>query len=110
MRAEKPSIDVAEGTSAAFVGTGALVLAFFPLAIPLIALTAVALIPLLVPVLAAALVGAVVAAPVLLVRRLGRRSRASVAGQRSENDLGGSGRIGDDRVIASVRTTLAASR
>ena len=75
MRDEKRSIGVVEGTAAALVGVGVLVLALFPLSIPFIALTAVALIPLLVPVLAVALVGAIVAAPLLVVRRLRRRTR-----------------------------------
>jgi membrane protein implicated in regulation of membrane protease activity len=75
MRAEKPTIDIIQGTSGILVGLGVLVLALFPLAIPLIALTAVALVPFLVPVLAAALVGAVLVSPLLLARRLRRRSR-----------------------------------
>lgn len=53
-------------------GGGILTMALFPLAIPLIALTAVAVIPLLLVPLAAGLVVAVVAAPILLMRKLGR--------------------------------------
>jgi membrane protein implicated in regulation of membrane protease activity len=55
------------------VGLGIVTVALFPFAIPIIILTAVALLPLLVPVLALAIVAAVVAAPIALVRRLRRR-------------------------------------
>jgi hypothetical protein len=62
-----------EGSSAALTGLGALTFAFFPLAIPIVALTAVALIPFLVAGLAIGLAAAVVTAPVLLGRWLHRR-------------------------------------
>jgi hypothetical protein len=52
-----------------------LILALAPLAIPFLALTAVFVLPLLLPVLALGLIGVIVAAPILLVRRLGRRVR-----------------------------------
>ena len=64
------------------VGLGIVTMALFPLALPILILTIVALLPLLVPLLAIALVGAVIAGPVLLVRRLlrgrgrGRRKRS----------------------------------
>ena len=58
--------EVIEATSVGLVGTGILVMALFPLAIPLVALLVVAAIPML----AVAVVGAVLAAPFLLVRRL----------------------------------------
>jgi hypothetical protein len=51
-----------EGGSVALVGLGALMLALFPLAIPLIALTTVALIPFLVVALAIGLAAAAFAA------------------------------------------------
>jgi hypothetical protein len=64
------------------VGPGILIVALFPLAIPILVLTAVALIPLVLPVVALGLVVAVVAAPVLLVRRGVRsfRDRRGAAG------------------------------
>jgi hypothetical protein len=58
------------------VGLGVVTMALFPLAIPFLLLTAVAVIPLVLPVVAIALVAAVVAVPVLLLRGLGRRLSA----------------------------------
>jgi hypothetical protein len=52
------------------VGLGTLILALAPLSLPFLILTAAALLPLVLPVLALGLVAAVVAAPILLVRRL----------------------------------------
>jgi hypothetical protein len=57
------------------VGLGIVGIALFPLALPIVILTLVALLPLALPLVALALVGAVVAAPVMLVRRLVRRRR-----------------------------------
>jgi hypothetical protein len=57
------------------VGLGIVVVALFPLSIPILILTAVALVPLLVPVLALGIVAAIVAGPVLLVRRILRSRR-----------------------------------
>jgi membrane protein implicated in regulation of membrane protease activity len=57
------------------VGAGIVTVALFPLSIPILVLTAVALLPLLVPVLALGLIAGIVAAPVMLVRRLVRRRR-----------------------------------
>jgi membrane protein implicated in regulation of membrane protease activity len=57
------------------VGLGIVGVALFPLSIPFLVLTAVALLPLLVPVLALAVVAGIVALPVILTRRLVRRSR-----------------------------------
>jgi hypothetical protein len=54
------------------VGAGILVTALAPLSLPILILTAVALLPLVVPLLAMGLVVAVIALPVLLLRRLGR--------------------------------------
>jgi Flp pilus assembly protein TadB len=73
-----------EGTAAANTGLGALTLAFFPLAIPAIALTAVALIPVVVLGLAVGLVVAIAAAPLVVVRSLGRRLRHRVRPERIE--------------------------
>ncbi len=77
----KSSIDVVEGVSGVLVGAGIITFALFPLALPLIALTAVAVIPFLLPVLAVGLVVAIIALPLLVVRRL-RRRRATRAGRR----------------------------
>jgi hypothetical protein len=66
------AIDFVDELSGWNVGAGVIVMALFPLALPLIALTAFALLPLLLPLLAVALVAAVVAVPVLVLRRLWR--------------------------------------
>jgi hypothetical protein len=71
------SSDVFEGVSAVLVGGGAVTLALFPLALPIIALTVIAAIPLVLVALAAGLVAAAVAAPILLVRRLLRELGSS---------------------------------
>jgi hypothetical protein len=62
-RSANESIGVVEGESAASAGAGMVTLAVCPLAIPLIALTAVALIPFFVAGLAIGLVIAVLVAP-----------------------------------------------
>src|SRR5215211_6741300 len=75
------------GEAAAWgVGGGVVTMALFPLALPIILLTAVAAIPLVLLALAAGLVGAVVAAPILLLRRLRRPARVS---HRRENGRAG---------------------
>jgi uncharacterized membrane protein YhaH (DUF805 family) len=62
------------------VGAGIITVALFPLAIPIVALTAVALLPLLVPLVVIGVLAGIVAAPVLLVRRLrGRRGSGPTA-------------------------------
>jgi hypothetical protein len=54
------------------VGAGILLVALAPLALPIIVLTIVALLPLAVPLVAIGLLAAVIAVPVMLVRKLGR--------------------------------------
>jgi hypothetical protein len=54
------------------VGAGILVVSLAPLALPILILTLVALLPLAVPLLAVGLIAAVVAVPVMLIRKLGR--------------------------------------
>jgi hypothetical protein len=54
------------------VGGGIVTMALFPLALPLIALTAIAVLPLLLIALVPVLLVAAVALPILLVRRLWR--------------------------------------
>jgi membrane protein implicated in regulation of membrane protease activity len=54
------------------VGGGILTMALFPLAIPMVALLIVAALPLLALAALVAVAGAVVALPVLIVRRLSR--------------------------------------
>ena len=75
--------ELVEETSTWLVGGGVITLALFPLALPIVALTAIALIPFLLPVVAVGVVVAVVAFPVLLVRRglrvAGMRRRSSRA-------------------------------
>ena len=55
------------------VGGGMITLALFPLALPIIALTAIAALPLLLIAAAAGLLAAAVAVPILLVRNMVRR-------------------------------------
>jgi hypothetical protein len=57
------------------VGLGILTMALAPLAIPMVALTAVAAVVLLLPVLAVGLLGGLVALAVLLVRASARQAR-----------------------------------
>jgi hypothetical protein len=63
------------------VGGGILLIALFPLALPILILTLVALLPLAVPLIAIGLLAGVLALPVMLIRKLGpsvgklRRSR-----------------------------------
>ena len=65
--------EVADEVSKWTVGLGIVVMALFPLSLPILILTGLALAPLLLPLLAVGLVAAVVAVPVLLVRGLARR-------------------------------------
>ena len=75
--------ELAEYGVAASTGLGILIMALAPFAIPFIVLTVVFALPLLLPALALGLIGAIVAAPVLLVRRLaGRRVVRSSEPQR----------------------------
>jgi hypothetical protein len=82
-----PASDVAYEVSVWAVGGGIIVTALFPLAIPILALTAVAVLPLLLPVVAVGLAVALVALPVLAVRAVVRpvkvRGRTSAAGQQA---------------------------
>jgi membrane protein implicated in regulation of membrane protease activity len=73
--------EVVDEVSKWTVGGGILAVALFPLAIPIIALTAIALLPLLIPVIAIGLLAGIVAAPVWLVRRLGRRRSSGPAAE-----------------------------
>jgi hypothetical protein len=59
------------------VGAGILLVALAPLALPILVLTLVALLPLALPLLAVALVAAIVAVPVMLLRKLGGSVRSS---------------------------------
>lgn len=65
------------------VGGGIITVALFPLALPIIALTAVAVLPLLLIVLVPALLVAAVAVPILLVRRVVRRRAPQPAARSS---------------------------
>jgi hypothetical protein len=75
------STDPLDGTLAFAAGAGIVTLALFPLAIPIVGLTAVALIPLLIPLLLIPLAVGLVAAPFLLLRRLFRRAAVPGKGQ-----------------------------
>jgi hypothetical protein len=83
--------ELAEEASAWAVGAGIITMALFPLALPIILLTAAAAVPLLLLSLAVALVVAVVAGPLLLLRRLGRAIRVAAARRAAEP-----GRQGDE--------------
>jgi uncharacterized membrane protein YhaH (DUF805 family) len=73
--------EVVEEVSKWGVGAGILTVALAPLSIPILVLTAVALLPLLVPVVALGLVAAIVAAPMLVARRLRGRRRSGPAAE-----------------------------
>jgi hypothetical protein len=66
--------EFAEEASAWVVGGGVITLALFPLALPALALIAIAAVPFLLLALAAGLVVAGVALPILFVRSLGGRA------------------------------------
>jgi hypothetical protein len=63
--------EVVDEVSKWSVGLGILTFALFPLAFPILILTAVAVLPLVVPLLAAGLVVGAFAVPVILIRKLG---------------------------------------
>ena len=63
------------------VGGGIVIVALFPLALPILILTAVAVLPLLLPVVAAGVLVAVVALPILAARSLARRARHALRPQ-----------------------------
>jgi hypothetical protein len=68
--AEPPTLtEIVDETAPLLVAGGIIVMALFPLALPLIALTALLVVPLVVVALAASLL----AAPVVVVWRLARR-------------------------------------
>ena len=69
--------DLVDGTLTVAAGVGIVTTSFLPLAIPMLALTAVALLPLLIPLLLIGLVGGLIAAPFLLLRRLLRRAAST---------------------------------
>jgi cytosine/uracil/thiamine/allantoin permease len=64
------------------VGFGIIAVALFGLSLPILLLTAVALLPLVVPLIAVGLAAAVVAVPFLVVRRLVRGIRSRTGGGR----------------------------
>ncbi|MFL5906069.1 MAG: hypothetical protein ACJ75Z_00550 [Solirubrobacterales bacterium] len=66
--------EVADEVSKWTVGAGVILVALFPLSLPILILTAVALLPLLLLAVPLLLVAALVAAPVALVRRRRRRA------------------------------------
>jgi hypothetical protein len=66
--------EVADEVSKWAVGLGIITFALFPLALPILILTAIAVLPLLLPALAVGLLIGVVAVPILAVRSLRRRA------------------------------------
>jgi hypothetical protein len=77
--------EIVEEVSKWTVGGGVITLALFPLAVPILVLTAVAVLPLVLIPLAGALAAALVVVPVLLVLAMGRRAvRAVRAGRVAE--------------------------
>lgn len=67
-------VEVADEVSKWTVGLGIITFALFPLSLPILILTAVAVLPLLLPALAVGLLIGVVAVPILAVRSLRRRA------------------------------------
>ena len=67
-------VEITEEISKWTVGGGVITLALFPLAVPILVLTAVAALPLVLIPLAGALAAAVVLVPVLLLWGLARRA------------------------------------
>jgi hypothetical protein len=77
---EYSMVDVLEEMATLLAGVRIITLAIFPLALPMIALTAVVAIPLALVGLVAALLAAVLAAPIVLVRRLRELGGGSIHG------------------------------
>jgi membrane protein implicated in regulation of membrane protease activity len=76
-RSDSPSaVELGDTLTDWAVGGGIVTMALAPLAIPILALTAVALLPLLAPVVVIGVLAGVVALPVMLVRAVVRRVRA----------------------------------
>lgn len=75
--ATETRMETVAGIAAALTSGGVILFALAPLALPILILTLVATLPLLVVGLAVGLVLAILAAPVILVRRLRRRDGAS---------------------------------
>jgi membrane protein implicated in regulation of membrane protease activity len=86
---QSPRGEVVDELSTWGVGWGMIIMVLAPLSIPILALTAVALLPLLVPVLAVGLLASVVYLPIALIRRLRRRSRLGRRDAAEEQVLGG---------------------
>jgi hypothetical protein len=76
--------EVLEEVSRWGVAGGILLTALAPLSLPFVILTVVALLPLIVPLLAAGLLVAVVAVPVLLIRKVGSSLRKLAASRRGK--------------------------
>jgi hypothetical protein len=81
--ANPSTADLVDNTLGLAAGLGIVTMALFPLAIPLLALTAVALIPLLIPLVLIPLIGGLIAAPLLLLRRLFRQAAAPIPARRT---------------------------
>jgi membrane protein implicated in regulation of membrane protease activity len=86
---QSPSAQVVDELSTWGVGWGMIIMVLAPLSIPILALTAVALLPLLAPVLAIGLLAGIVYLPIALIRRLRRRSRLGRRDAAEEQMLGG---------------------
>jgi Flp pilus assembly protein TadB len=76
------------------VGGGLITMVLFPLAIPILALTAIAVLPFVLIPLAVALAVAVVAVPFLLVLRLGRSAKRALRPTRTAEQGGPESRSG----------------
>jgi hypothetical protein len=63
------------------VGLGVITIGLFPLALPILILTALAVLPLLIPVLALGLLAGLVALPIRLVRRRASRRTPAISGR-----------------------------
>jgi membrane protein implicated in regulation of membrane protease activity len=84
-----PSTSLIDTASELLVGAGILIMALFPLAVPMIALLILAALPLLALAVAASALGAVLVMPVVLVRGLSRKLSAVPRNPRQDHRVPG---------------------
>ena len=79
--------DVVDAISTWTVGAGILVVAFAPLAIPILVLTGVALLPLLLPAIPLAVIAGLIYLPVRIARSVRRRRRPLRRGGAAKEEM-----------------------
>src|SRR5882757_2227851 len=79
--------EVVDGISTWTVGAGILVVAFAPLAIPILVLTGVALLPLLLPAIPLAVIAGLIYVPVRIARSVRRRRRPLRRGGAAKEEM-----------------------